>query len=94
MKRLYLLFILIASCFQLRAQENYRPFVEEGKSWKYYSEATTPWWSDTDKQMHRKIEYINSILTIKGDTIVDDIEYKKYLSPPKLVGKDKKGSDK
>ena len=74
-----ILFVIIALALKsiLYAQDGYRPFVEEGKSWKYYIEATTTWWSDTDKQTHRKIEYINSILTIKGDTIVDDIEYKK-----------------
>ena len=27
-------------------------------------------------------------------TEFDEAEYEKYLSPPKLVGKDKKGSDK
>jgi len=77
MKRLYLLFILIAFCFQINAQENYRPFVEEGKEWKYYIKASSRHWDDSDRQTHYSTEYINSILTIKGDTIVDDIEYKK-----------------
>ena len=77
MKRLYLLFVLIAFCFQINAQENYRPFVEEGKEWKYYIKATTSWWDG--KESHWDTEYEHATLTIEGDTIVDGKEYKKVI---------------
>ena len=59
------------------AQDNYRPFVEEGKSWKYYIEATTTWWDG--KEMHWDEDYGYSTLTIKGDTVVDNLVYKKVI---------------
>ena len=77
MKRLYLLFVLIAFCFQINAQENYRPFVEEGKEWKYYIKATTSWWDG--KESHWDTEYAYSALTINGDTLVDGKKYKKIM---------------
>ena len=79
MKRLFLLFILIASCFQLSAQEDYCPFVEEGKTWNYFIEATTTWWDEADWQTHYNKEYEHATLTIKGDTVVDGKEYKKVI---------------
>ena len=77
MKRFCLLLILIAFCFQLSAQEDYRPFVVEGKSWKYYIKATTSWWDG--KEAHWDTEYAYSTLTIKGDTVVNGKEYKKVM---------------
>ena len=77
MKKFCLLLILIAFCFQLSAQDNYRPFVEEGKSWKYYIEATKSWWDG--KEAHWDTKYEHATLTIEGDTIVDGKEYKKVI---------------
>ena len=75
-KMLFLLFVL-SSSLNLHAQDNYRPFVEEGKTWSFVVKATTLWWDG--KESHWDTEYENSVLTIKGDTIVDGIEYKKVM---------------
>jgi len=66
MKRLYLLFIFITSCFQLSAQEDYRPFVEEGKTWNYIIY--------TNGQ-----ESFPARLVIEGDTTIENVEYKKVM---------------
>ena len=77
MKRFCLLLILIASCFQLSAQDNYRPFVEEGKTWNYYVKATTNWWDG--KETHLETEYVHTTLTINGDTVINGKNYKKVI---------------
>ena len=77
MKRILFIIIALALKSSLYAQEDYRPFVEEGKSWKYYIKATDLWWDG--KETHWETEYIYSTLTIKGDTVVDGKEYKKIM---------------
>ena len=77
MKRILFIIIALALKSSLYAQDNYRPFVEEGKKWSFVVEATTYWWDG--KETHMDTEYANSVLTIKGDTVVDGIEYKKVM---------------
>ena len=60
MKKFCLLLILIAFCFQLSAQDNYRPFVEEGKTWNYIIY--------TNGQ-----ESFPARLVIEGDTTIDHL---------------------
>ncbi|MBQ6161509.1 MAG: hypothetical protein IJK21_02535 [Prevotella sp.] len=63
-----ILFIIIALALKscLYAQDDYRPFVEEGKTWNYIIY--------TNGQ-----ESFPARLVIKGDTIVDGTEYKKVI---------------
>ncbi len=78
MKRILFIIIALALKSSLYAQDNYRPFVEEGKSWKYYIKATDLWWDG--KETHWDTEYEHATLTIEGDTIVDGKEYKKVIN--------------
>lgn len=77
MKRLFIFLFLIAFFFQMNAQNNYRPFVEEGKTWNYiiYTNKTK-----YDEETGKKI-YVEfpARLIMKGDTIVDGTEYKKVI---------------
>ncbi len=77
MKRILFIIIALALKSSLYAQDDYRPFVEEGKTWSFVVEATSFWWDG--KESHWDTDYENSTLTIKGDTVVDGIEYKKVM---------------
>ncbi len=74
-----ILFIIIALALKscLYAQDDYRPFVEEGKTWNYYVEATTNWWDG--KETHLETEYVHTTLTINGDTVINGKNYKKVI---------------
>ncbi|MBP1540498.1 MAG: hypothetical protein ILA29_09125 [Prevotella sp.] len=77
MKRLYLLFIFITSCFQLSAQEDYRPFVEEGKTWNYIIYTNH---YEYDEETGKEIQVgFPARLVIEGDTTIEDVEYKKIM---------------
>ena len=83
-KMLFLLFVL-SSSLNLHAQDNYRPLVEEGKTFNYIVDDVHYEFDKENNRMIRHDKYLPSSLVIKGDTVVDGIEYKKIMHESESV---------
>jgi hypothetical protein len=61
----------------LYAQEDYRPLVEEGKTWNYIIYTNH---YEYDEETGKEIQVgFPARLVIEGDTTIEDVEYKKIM---------------
>ena len=74
-----ILFIIIALALKscLYAQDDYRPLVEEGKTWNYIIYTNH---YEYDEETGKEIQVgFPARLVIEGDTTIEDVEYKKIM---------------
>ena len=80
MRRILFIIIALALKSSLYAQDDYRPFVEEGKTWNYIIY--------TNGQ-----ESFPARLVIEGDTTIEDVKYKKVMHYSEVHWTDEKTKD-